>query len=365
MTLDDWKRLLENSTQMSGRSIGHDVAMTEGMLASELTMRLSLSKIAQFGAALGVAEGSTVAAVAEALAEDLAPLILAPLGGFVSMVVGKSEGEVRAKSGLFWRCAVALLAMPVIALRAIALQKCAHVPQLKSLIPSRGDASVEAHVRLVRAVVPWFSMTAQSQQQVEEAKRRAKEAAAARRERDGDGVAEVATKQERAGGSSAAASSSSTSSSTSTSTSGGGVGDSHTYDKGYSRWETFDADAAAASVDIGEDARVASSASARSGAEAAAAARGEEEEDDAEVDAQLRTKVAALRSKLAESGETSTIAELDRAIQTGDLLQIAGLLASSSLGKKAAALDLMEGSEGVALDAVKESTPSSGAAIEQ
>jgi len=143
------------------------------------------------------------------------------------------------------------------------------------------------------------------------------------------------------------------------------VGDSHTYDKGYSRWETFDADAAAASVDIGEDARVASSASARSGAEAAAAARGEEEEDDAEVDAQLRTKVAALRSKLAESGETSTIAELDRAIQTGDLLQIAGLLASSSLGKKAAALDLMEGSEGVALDAVKESTPSSGAAIEQ
>jgi len=352
---------------MSGaaRSIGHDVAMTEGMLASELTMRLSLSKIAQFGAALGVAEGSTVAAVAEALAEDLAPLILAPLGGFVSMVVGKSEGEVRAKSGLFWRCAVALLAMPVIALRAIALQKCAHVPQLKSLIPSRGDASVEAHVRLVRAVVPWFSMTAQSQQQVEEAKRRAKEAAAARRERDGDGVAEVATKQERAGGSSAAASSSSTSSSTSTSTSGGGVGDSHTYDKGYSRWETFDADAAAASVDIGEDARVASSASARSGAEAAAAARGEEEEDDAEVDAQLRTKVAALRSKLAESGETSTIAELDRAIQTGDLLQIAGLLASSSLGKKAAALDLMEGSEGVALDAVKESTPSSGAAIEQ
>ena len=345
------------------RSIGHDVAMTEGMLASELTMRLSLSKIAQFGAALGVAEGSTVAAVAEALAEDLAPLILAPLGGFVSMVVGKSEGEVRAKSGLFWRCAVALLAMPVIALRAIALQKCAHVPQLKSLIPSRGDASVEAHVRLVRAVVPWFSMTAQSQQQVEEAKRRAKEAAAARRERDGDGVAEVATKQERAGGSSAAASSSS--SSTSSSTSGGGVGDSHTYDKGYSRWETFDADAAAASVDIGEDARVASSASARSGAEAAAAARGEEEEDDAEVDAQLRTKVAALRSKLAESGETSTIAELDRAIQTGDLLQIAGLLASSSLGKKAAALDLMEGSEGVALDAVKESTPSSGAAIEQ
>lgn len=344
------------------RSIGHDVAMTEGMLASELTMRLSLSKIAQFGAALGVAEGSTVAAVAEALAEDLAPLILAPLGGFVSMVVGKSEGEVRAKSGLFWRCAVALLAMPVIALRAIALQKCAHVPQLKSLIPSRGDASVEAHVRLVRAVVPWFSMTAQSQQQVEEAKRRAKEAAAARRERDGDGVAEVATKQERAGGSSAAASSSS--SSTSTSTSGGGVGDSHTYDKGYSRWETFDADAAAASVDIGEDARVASSAAARSGAEAAAA-RGEEEEDDAEVDAQLRTKVAALRSKLAESGETSTIAELDRAIQTGDLLQIAGLLASSSLGKKAAALDLMEGSEGIALDAVKESTPSSGAAIEQ
>ena len=142
------------------------------------------------------------------------------------------------------------------------------------------------------------------------------------------------------------------------------MGDSHTYDKGYSRWETFDADAAAASVDIGEDARVASSAAARSGAEAAAA-RGEEEEDDAEVDAQLRTKVAALRSKLAESGETSTIAELDRAIQTGDLLQIAGLLASSSLGKKAAALDLMEGSEGIALDAVKESTPSSGAAIEQ
>ena len=294
------------------REIAVTSALSAGTLARELAMRLSAAQIETFGATLGPVDVENAAAsVAELLARDLAPLIFAPAGGFISTLLEKSEAEVRAKSSLFWRCAVALLSMPVSALRAIAAQKCAHVPSLKALLPDRGDTSTEAHMRLVRAVVPWFSMTALSREQIAEGERRnAKAAAAAAAER----VPEAGA-------------------STSTSTSGGGGRSAaHVYDKGYARWETFDADAAALAVDArgaSAGATPATSAAAASSMAAAAPPTAASAGPEVALDDELRTKVAALRASLVEQGgERGVIAQLDRAIQSGDLLQIAGLLAS-------------------------------------
>ena len=309
------------SVHSCGNSRAVDVAvgsaLTSGTLARELAMRLSAAQINAFGATLGPVDVEDAAAsVAELLARDLSPLLFAPAGGFVSTLREKSEVEVRAKSNLFWRCAVALLAMPISALRAIAVQKCAHVPSLKALVPPRGDTSTKAHMRLVRAVVPWFSMTALSREQVAESERRKAKAAAA-------------AVSERAPAAGASRSSSSSS--------GGASGRSaeaaaHVYDKGYARWETFDADAAALAVDergASAGAVPASSAAAASSMAVAAppTAATAGPPGESALDTELRTKVAALRASLAEQGGQLD-PQLDRAIQSGDLLQIAGLLAS-------------------------------------
>eukprot|EP00930_Biecheleria_cincta_P056109 TRINITY_DN42289_c0_g1_i1.p1 TRINITY_DN42289_c0_g1~~TRINITY_DN42289_c0_g1_i1.p1 ORF type:complete len:781 (-),score=189.66 TRINITY_DN42289_c0_g1_i1:1-2343(-) len=101
-------------------------------------------------------------ALAEAFAERLIDLLWAPLGGCKSKLCGLSEDELRIKVQLFWRCAVALCAMPLSHLEALSQRKLKYfrAAEHEELLPTEGASEAVARLAHIRLNLPVFSMVA-------------------------------------------------------------------------------------------------------------------------------------------------------------------------------------------------------------
>eukprot|EP00658_Telonema_sp_P-2_P075705 TRINITY_DN6539_c0_g1_i1.p1 TRINITY_DN6539_c0_g1~~TRINITY_DN6539_c0_g1_i1.p1 ORF type:complete len:344 (-),score=90.04 TRINITY_DN6539_c0_g1_i1:237-1268(-) len=185
---------------------------------------------------------------------------------------GSKVADIRLKSELFWRCMVALHSMPLRQLEAM-------LPNRKDLEPFYAPGSASEHLRhfqRARTILPFFSMTCKTAEQIhlEATRKEAREAAKQEREQleleqevseettsQDKRISEETTSQDKKGGSKAR------------SAAGHVYGDATT-----KRWESFDVDAALADLDIEEEEQATDEVQVTSG-------------EEAELDAELKKKL--------------------------------------------------------------------------
>jgi len=193
--------------------------------------------------------------IAEKLAECLVDLVWTPLCGCVPTLRGISSSDVRFKLQLFWRCTVALCAMPTRQLAALSERKRKFLQDIDAHLPERGARLVEVRLAHIRLNLPLFSMTAKFPSEIEKPSRapavpentvKADETPVQepiKREiqaAEDKHRAEVWDAQQTANQESEADPQADNKAFTAA---------KHTYDVGYNKWEKFDVDAAMRDVD--------------------------------------------------------------------------------------------------------------------
>jgi len=107
--------------------------------------------------------------ISEKLAECLVDLVWTPLAGCVPTLRGIDSSDVRFKLQLFWRCAVALCAMPTKQLIALSERKRRFLQDLDSHLPAKDSNPAAARLAHIRLNLPLFSMTAKFPSESEKA----------------------------------------------------------------------------------------------------------------------------------------------------------------------------------------------------
>eukprot|EP01062_Namystynia_karyoxenos_P002678 TRINITY_DN10945_c0_g1_i1.p1 TRINITY_DN10945_c0_g1~~TRINITY_DN10945_c0_g1_i1.p1 ORF type:complete len:344 (+),score=113.27 TRINITY_DN10945_c0_g1_i1:78-1034(+) len=248
-------------------------------LPRELGM-LHPTSLRELATALGAPTGEDLAAseLIGPLTEQLAPLLWQPLGDCVADCDQRTpDSELALKATLFWRSAVALWMMPAAQLEGLARRREALAGVLPERAPPAAPAPAPAaeeeedaspqepeqpprrpaepltprrRLQCLRAFLPLFSMAARTSQEAREAAARREQ-----RERERKRIEEerrLADEEERRLDEAAAQAPGTVQSAPQQRQQQPVAGRSaadHTYDKGYARWERFDAEAEAEVVD--------------------------------------------------------------------------------------------------------------------
>lgn len=199
------------------------------ILEKELSFMMPSQGLTTIASALG-SEAST-SEVASGLASELLDVLWNPLGGCESLILHLSDEDLGPKLQLFWRCAVALCMMPLQELEFMSRRKLQFLAAGTEL-----PSSLLGHIRLN---LPIFAMVAQ----MPEAKLPRADPS------DGNEEAlppEASARLEDTGSSETTANCQAEIRTTPPKIF---TAARHTYDVGYSRWESFDVDTALQEVD--------------------------------------------------------------------------------------------------------------------
>lgn len=239
-------------------------------LMRELEMMLPPGSRLELAEMCGLDADAQTLALAEGLAERLMHLLWAPLGGCKSKLFGLSEDELRIKVQLFWRCAVALCAMPISHLHALSQRKLKYFQAAEQdLLPAEGASQAIARLAHIQLNLPVFAMVANlpSEEEREQAKSNGYLSNQQKAPKDRHETSEQDSPTDATQGAEGAEPSK-----TAEPRLAAGQADSkqnasflsypekspedisltaarHTYDVGYSKWKDFDVDAALEEVD--------------------------------------------------------------------------------------------------------------------
>ena len=143
-------------------------AHREAVLRSATTvLPAELSRVPKEGMAASI--GCTAENLEQFLIESYIEPLLQPLGDATPKLTdASSEQEAGMLSELYWRCAVAVTAMPLVALKGLTR----HHADLAPFLAADDAPEPEQRLALVRAILPRFSMVCTTREEAEAAERR-------------------------------------------------------------------------------------------------------------------------------------------------------------------------------------------------